>query len=208
MRIYVVKQGDFLGKIAWSHGVQEDAIWNLAANAALKTLRVSPNVLCPGDVLYVPDVKPTRFKLSVGSSNTFEAQVPMTTLHVAFADDGVPWSGAAYRVEGVFGMTIEGSTDGGGVATIEVPINCGSIDVVFDARGRKFRFDVGHLDPVSEPSGVRARLQHLGYLRPVAPGDGDAMDRAVREFQTDNGLDPTGEVTKATVDALTDRYGS
>ena len=208
MRIYVVKQGDFLASIAWAHGVQDDAIWNHPANAALKTSRSSANVLCPGDVLYVPDAKPTRFKLAVGSSNVFEAQVPTTTLQVAFADDGVPWAGESYRVEGVFGMKIEGSTDGDGVATLDVPINCGSLDIVFPDRGRRFRFDVGHLDPVSEPSGARARLQHLGYLRPVAPGDGDAMDRAVRDFQAANSLESTGELTGETLDALADRYGS
>ncbi len=208
MRIYVVKQGDFLASIAWTHGVGEDAIWNLPANAELKRARSSPNVLSPGDVLYVPDAAPTRFALKVGASNAFQAQVPMTTLRVAFADGGVPWAGASYRVEGIVGVTLEGSTDGGGVATLDVPINCGSLDIVFPDRGRRFRFDVGHLDPVGEPSGARARLQHLGYLRPVAPGDGDAMGRAVRDFQGDNGLEPTGELTQETLDKLEERYGS
>jgi peptidoglycan hydrolase-like protein with peptidoglycan-binding domain len=55
---------------------------------------------------------------------------------------------------------------------------------------------------------VRARLQHLGYLRPVAPGDGDGLDRAVRTFQTDKGLESTGELTQPTLDALVKSYGS
>jgi hypothetical protein len=208
VRVYVVRQGDFLGSIAWAHAVSEDAIWRAAPNAALVKLRESPNVLYPGDVLYIPDAKPTRFALRVGANNAFEAQVPTTELKLVFGDDVGPWSGEAYRVEGIVGLTLEGSTDGEGRATLAVPITCRSIMVVFPGRGRRFRVDVGHLDPVSEPSGVRARLQHLGYLRPVAPGEGDAFDRAVRDFQRAKGLDATGELTRPTLDALVESYGS
>lgn len=207
MKVHIVKQGEFLDGIASTHRVPADAIWTHPSNAALAAERESPNVLNPGDVLYVPDAKPSRFKLKVGACNAFEAQVPMTTLKLKFTGDPA-WAGAAYRVEGVYGMTIEGSAGGDGAVEVEVPANCGSVEIVFPAIGRRFRVDVAHLDPVSEPSGARARLQHLGYLRPPAPGDGDAMDKAVKDFQSEQGVEPTGELDEETTSKLTEQYGS
>ena len=51
---YDVKSGDWLAKIAQDHGTTVGAIWNHPDNAAHRTKRGSPDVLYPGDVLFIP----------------------------------------------------------------------------------------------------------------------------------------------------------
>ena len=57
MKPYVVKQGDYLLKLAHGLGFDADTVWNADENADLKAKR-DPNILCPGDLLYVPDSEP------------------------------------------------------------------------------------------------------------------------------------------------------
>ena len=53
---YTVKQGDHLSSIANAFKFSTyQTIWDHPHNAALKAQRVNPNVLYPGDVLYIPD---------------------------------------------------------------------------------------------------------------------------------------------------------
>ena len=69
-----------------------------------------------------------------------------------------------------------------------------------------YTFDLRHLDPTSEISGLQGRLRHLGY--PVGPADGTLDPRgeeALRAFQSEHGLDVTGELDQATQDKLRER---
>src|ERR1017187_5867430 len=53
---YIVRQGDHLSKIAKAFGFSDyHTIWNDPNNAALKQQRQNPNVLFPGDSLFIPD---------------------------------------------------------------------------------------------------------------------------------------------------------
>ena len=52
---YPVKQGDSLASIAFDHGLFWQSVWNHPNNARLKQQRGSPNILKPGDVVFVPD---------------------------------------------------------------------------------------------------------------------------------------------------------
>src|SRR4030095_14342956 len=53
---YTVKQGDHVAGIAFRFGLSDfRTIWDHPNNTELKNKRQNPNVLFPGDVLYVPD---------------------------------------------------------------------------------------------------------------------------------------------------------
>ncbi|MFT3765689.1 MAG: peptidoglycan-binding domain-containing protein [Minicystis sp.] len=136
-------------------------------------------------------------------------------------DDG-PLANARFRVEGS-ALPTDGTTDGDGKVELTVAAHVTELELSFPELDRSFTVRVGHMDPVDEMSGVRSRLMHLGYLLPhpseilAVPRElyqgleDDAtarLERALRAFQQDKGLAPTGALDDATRAALTDAHGS
>jgi hypothetical protein len=79
---YVIRQGDFLLKLGFELGFDADTVWQDPSNADLRALRPDPNILFPGDVLYVsdPPTQPTAgASLTPGSTNTFVSDTPTAT---------------------------------------------------------------------------------------------------------------------------------
>ena len=65
------------------------------------------------------------------------------------------------------------------------------------------------LDPVTELTGVQARLRNVGYGEvPIDGALGPATVAALCAFQRDHGLDPTGRPDRETQDALLAQHGS
>lgn len=62
-----------------------------------------------------------------------------------------------------------------------------------------YTFELRHLDPTTEISGLQGRLRHLGYVISAPSGTLDPRsEEALRAFQTDKGLEVTGELDDAT----------
>lgn len=102
------------------------------------------------------------------------------------------------QVEGKFR---QGRTDGEG--RIKEPIYAQEREGVLTIEGREFSVRLGYLNPNDYNSGVRSRLNNLGYK---AGSGGEEMDaglrRAIEAFQEDQGLPKTGELDEATRAAL------
>jgi hypothetical protein len=68
------------------------------------------------------------------------------------------------------------------------------------------------MDPITEPSGLRKRLVHLGHLVPFFEGAPEhspaAVAHAISAFQAAEQLTVTGVADAATLDALTRAHGS
>jgi hypothetical protein len=211
MRPYVVRQGDYLTKIAHAVGGDPMAIWQHPRNAALRAKRSSPEILHPGDIVYLPDPGP-GCDVRAGTSNRFRGALPTVPVRLRLRDEsGSPIAAAAFVVRGV-DAEIHGTTDGEGALRIEVPITARQVSIELVESGRRYRVLVGDMDPVSEPSGVWKRLRHLGYLasRHIGPGGayGGPLSRAISQFQVDSGLPATGRIDQATRDALVAAHGS
>jgi hypothetical protein len=103
----------------------------------------------------------------------------------------------------------EGTTDENGGLDVNVPVHVREIDVTFPTSGAVYPMSIGEMDPVDESSGVRKRLQNLGYYL-FSPGDDvDAADaRAILAFQRAHGLPPTGAMDDATKATLAKDHGS
>ncbi|MFT3765690.1 MAG: hypothetical protein QM820_09265 [Minicystis sp.] len=76
LRPYVVRQGDYLTRLAHRFGFDAEEVWNDPKNAEIKKLRSSMEVLAPGDIVYLPE--PTRATLPIqkGTTNRYVATIP------------------------------------------------------------------------------------------------------------------------------------
>jgi hypothetical protein len=79
IRSYVVKQGDYLTKLAFTMGFTAADVWSDPKNADLKAARPDPDILAPGDVLYIPDANPEDLGVQGGTSSAYAAAVPQVT---------------------------------------------------------------------------------------------------------------------------------
>lgn len=205
---YVVQAGEHLSGIAEQFGFDNvETIWNDSANDHLREARESPEQLLEGDVVVIPDKQAMVVQRATGSSYDF--QVHLETLKVKLrllGFDGEPLASAACRLE-VSSRELEATTDGDGSVEFEVWRTDQEALLVTDAGS--FPLRLGHLDPVSETSGVEKRLINLDYLDgPVGGSEPAVFQQAVARFQSENDLEASGAVDQDTLDALVKAYGA
>jgi hypothetical protein len=211
---YVIKQGDYLLKVAHTLGFEADKVWNDGKNAELKKLRKDPRMLVPGDILFIPDEPRKGMKLNAKQVNAYVAHVPMVKSKLVLAVSGKPLADEKYVIEGL-GNEEEKKTTAKGEVLIEVPVHIHEVTVRFVDRKKRIKVAIGHLDPPDTPSGARMRLTTLGLYGAKMKGadahiahDEDALKHAIKKFQKKKGLDETGEVDDKTRKALVDAHGS
>jgi hypothetical protein len=211
---YVVKQGEYLAKMAFVYGFDADQVWNDPKNANLKQERPDPNVLAPGDVLQIPAAKKEGQPISKGTTNAYTVNVPKVKVDLVFKDGDNPLASEECAVEGLGDPDPNASplsTDGGGKLSLDVPVTTREFFVIFPKRERlAMHFYMGNVDPESEGSGVTQRLMNLGFLPAYFNDDPDRaaewVQKALAAFQAENGLDPSGEIDAATQKALRDTH--
>ena len=117
---------------------------------------------------------PTRPKswspLTLGTLNAFQAPIPAVKLSLAFSRNGNALANAKCIVHSLLEPN-QFSTDGNGTLALSVPVTVQTIAIEFPDVPLVRRVRIGHLDPLTEPSGVIQRLQNLGYLSPRTGGD-------------------------------------
>lgn len=208
---YVVRQGEHLAQIAYRLGFDANRVWSDPANDALREVRPDPDMLAPGDILHVPRAEPAApLSLSTGARNRFRVRVPTVRVRVAIGRGGTlvrsePFE-ARPSADREAPPIATGSTDGDGIAELEVPADLRHVRLTLPGRGLAFELRVGDLDPIDTPTGLRARLRQLGYF--LGSGGPDEVARALAAFQADHGLDVTGALDAATRAAIRDAHGS
>jgi hypothetical protein len=191
--LHEIRQGEGLSSLAAAYGLLPETIWNDPANAELKRLRGDGNVLLPGDIVTIPDTIAKSLPAVAGVRHRFRARNVPARLQLRLTVNGEPRANQHYMLK-IDGQARYGKTDADGWIDIAVPPAAkeGRLVIGSDRRGLLLRF--GHLDPVTEPAGVQARLINLGFLRRAASGVWDAATRnALRRFQQKNSLAVTGE---------------
>ncbi|MBN2489408.1 MAG: peptidoglycan-binding protein, partial [Planctomycetes bacterium] len=109
-----------------------------------------------------------------------------------------------YTLE-IDGEVFTGKTNAEGLVEQRLLPNAkeGKLTVGAGSEQVEYILSLRQLDPADEPSGVQGRLNSLGY--DAGPADGTMNDRtraALSRFQADRGLEPTGDLDRATVDKL------
>lgn len=204
IKTHVVRQGEYLTKIAYELKLPEDDILLLAQNEELFTLR-DPNVLHAGDVVSYEPFVPEKGSFAPTQPNHYKTPVPKVTLELTFTRFGKPLANESYKLTGV-GQTVEGTTDGSAKASLSVPVNVSEVRVAMRDGALVFGLKVGFLEPVEEDPGGVQRLATLGYL--YLPHDATEelrerrIERAYLEFQRDEGLPQSGFLDEETMNAL------
>ena len=214
MKPYVIKQGDYLTRVAHRLGFNPEEVWNDPKNAELKELRSDYDTLKSGDILFIPDVPKKKNPFNKDTSNSYVAKIPKLPVSLTLDHRGEPIADEKYIVRGL-DEELEGTTDGEGKVEFEVDVNVKEVVVELVDKKKSYRMLLGNLDPVDDPSGARQRLMQLGIYSATLEGadqyvahNPKQLAASLKAFQRKEGLDVNGELDEATVNALRDAYGS
>lgn len=194
MSTITVSLGDSISSIAKENGFFWETIWNHGSNAALKAKRKDPNVLFPGDEVFVPELEIKEEPRPVDARHPFKLKGEQVKFKLKLLMLGEPRSGEAYTLI-IDGVPYRGTTDGNGQLEHVVPANAKGGKLVLRSGKESYPVLIGHLNPIDEISGVQQRLNNLGFN--CGPEDGsisDTLTAAVAAFQKKNKLDPTGQI--------------
>lgn len=207
MQPYIIRQGDHLSSVAYRCGFDADAVWNDPKNAQLRQVRPDPNILDPGDVLYIPDqdAPPVMKSLTTGSTNAFVSDAPTVTLTQQFiGPDATTYASRAYTIQELDQLTGL-ATDENGFARFPVPVTLATATLVFTDTGELWALRIGEMDPINTPLGIFKRLQNLGYLGLDVQFDSSSLAnnldvlrmglRSLKASQTSNGDDAPGSAS-------------
>jgi hypothetical protein len=203
---YQVKQGDCISSIAFEHGFFADTIWNHPNNAELKKKREDPNVLMPGDIVFVPDKRLKEVSEPTNQVHKFKCKNTPEKLKLQLLKENEPRAGEEYELE-VDDLKFSGKTDSQGRLEQSIPPNANQGKLILNKGEEIYQLMLGHLNPHDEITGVQGRLRHLGFYFGSIDGKMSAeLEHAIQAFQIDQDIEPDGELNDATLNALEKVY--
>src|SRR6266545_6361267 len=127
MPIHTVEQGECLSSIARDFGFPDwRIIYNHAQNADFRRRRPNPNLIFPGDQLFIPEVEIKHESGSTDQEHVFEVPTQRTMVRIRLQDENnQPFANKNFRLE-VEGQLKEGVTGGDGLIEQEVAQNARS----------------------------------------------------------------------------------
>lgn len=190
---YEVQQGDCLNSIAKEFGLLWTTIWNHPRNASLKAKRKDPNILYPGDALYIPDKSPRTESIATDQNHNFVLKGARRKLKITFLCNDKPRASEAYTLT-IDGRIFKGQTDSNGSLEQNIQPDASQGHLSLTKANEEYDLLLGHMDPITEISGIQMRLQNLGfYIGARADGIfGPKTAGGVRAFQRKYGLQVDG----------------
>ncbi len=200
-----VRQGECISSIAALYGLLPKTVWDDGSNAALKQKRKDPDVLFPGDVVNIPDVRKKEDSAADKQKHTYVRKGVPCKLHVKLKVKGEALKDEPYEVE-VEGKKTTGQTGSDG--KIDLDIHPSDQNGWIKIRDRIFPVSLGGLDPVDTTWGQQQRLNQLGYkCGPVDGIHGPLTTAGLKAFQKHKGFSESGQPDQQTKDALKQEYG-
>ncbi len=200
--------GDCISSIAYEYGFFWTTIWNHPNNAQLKKERKDPNILAPGDSVFIPDKRLKEERRPTGQLHRFQLKSVPAKFRLQLFEGETPRAHQAYELT-LSNIKLTGKTNANGVLTESIPPDTKEGELIIGPHRERYILLFGHLNPVSELSGVQARLNNLGY---DCGGDDGQMneetENALKAFQSRFGLEETGAAdgpTREKLDYLHDR---
>ena len=200
---HVVVEGDSATSLAEQFGFFAETIWQDPGNAALRKMRPDMDILMPGDIVVIPDLRSKIERKPVDQKYKFRRKGVPAFFRMQLFDADLPIANQNYTLV-VDGKRYTGVTDAQG--QIEAWVRPGAKQgelTVGDSLEITIMF--GGLDPADSLTGIQKRLANLGFYSETASGQLDvATKSALRQFQERNSLPVTGEPDQATKDKLRD----
>ncbi|GMU81599.1 MAG: hypothetical protein AMXMBFR47_14700 [Planctomycetota bacterium] len=188
-----VQLGEGVSKIAFSYGRFPETVWNDPDNADLRARREDANMLVPGDVLVVHDLRPKVESAPTGETTKFVLKTTpaLLRLQLAVGDEALADQPYVLTVDGV---RRDGRTDGDGVMEAYVSPRAEKAVLTMQSLPAPIEISLGRLPPIDTLPGVKARLANLGYFGGEL-GDvfDDVIKAAILAFQAALGLSPSGD---------------
>lgn len=207
MPYYTVVYGDCLSTIARRHGLTWPVLWNHPNNADFRAKRKDPNIIYPGDVVFIPTPEPRVEPADTEKRHTFRVESIPIRLRVRILDAGEPVANEKYDLE-IDGIVTQGTTDAKGMLETNVPSTADEALLTLTERAERRVLKLGGLDPLTEVTGVQGRLHNLGFLTgPIDGLWGPVTEGAVKRFQRARNITVDGIVGPQTRAAFVDAHG-
>ena len=206
-----VKQGDCISSIAFENGFFPDTLWDHPNNAELKQKRQDPNVLLPGDIVFVPDKRLKEVSEPTNQVHKFRYKSTPAKFRLQITEDGQPRADVPYvlTVDGVIVSKSGDKTTSNGmvICSISPLAREGILTVGTGEETVEYNLVMGFLNPVHELTGVKQRLRNLGlYDGAIDNNLNEETKDSLRAFQSLYKLDVTGEQNQATLAKLRDLH--
>lgn len=204
-----VNQGECLLSIACQHGFPWKELWEHPDNGALKKKRQDPQLLFPGDEVFIPEKEVKAVSVATKQKHRFRTVGAVVKLSVQVLRNDEPIRHTPYLLE-IDGETIEATTDSDGVVDRPIPAYAkrGKLIIGEGEDAVEYDLQLGALDPVDEVSGAQARLNNLGYgCGDVSGSMNEQTTDALKAFQSASGLKKvTGEMDEPTRAELSEQH--
>jgi hypothetical protein len=206
---YQVKQGDCISSIAFEHGFFADTIWNHPNNKTLKEKRQDLNILLPGDLVFIPDKQIKEVSEPTNQVYKYRLKNSPARLNLVLKYYGEPLKGKTYKLD-IDGTLSQGKTDAEGKVSLSIPPDAkkGKLTVGEGEKQIEYELELGKLDPINEVKGFKKRLQNLGYeVGNLDSEMSDVFKRSISLFESENELEPSGEINQNNQNKLKEIYG-
>ena len=210
MPIHTVAEGEWIGSIAADAGFDSwDWIWALPQNASLRAARSEPNLLVPGDHVFVPPVEPKTSAHATDAAHEFVRAQAEDKLILRF-------NGVQLYIQHFgpleYTLTVAGNSQSGKISSeneeIAMPLPIGTREATLEIGGESTTLNVGGLQPIARLSGMQARLNNQGFFAgPVDNLDGPKTQRGAIGFQEYNDLKVDGVIGSQTRGKMKSIYG-
>jgi hypothetical protein len=186
-------------------------------NERFRSLRKDPNILSPGDKVFIPDTEAKSVSETTDKLHSYRVAGEPTYLRLNLLLDMFGEGAVGKYVLEVDGMKepLEGELGENGAVDVRIPAHSAKAKLsLFGAASGKLvhsvELRIGDLDPIEVLSGIQARLNALRFDCGKVDGVwGEKTESAVRRFQKSLAItddeDPYGQ---ATIDKLAELYGS
>lgn len=212
--LHQVQPGDCMNRIAGVYRFEDfEAIWNDSKNAQIKSRRSNPNLLFPGDAVFIPDKQQKAEARGTGQVHSFKVGQKTKIVRIALEDE------EGHRLKGLdYVLRVEdrlytGQTDGDGILKQELPLE--ALNTELTVAGHVWPLFVGGLNPIDKTpdqgkSGIASRLRNLGFDPGADDGsDSVQLEKALRAFAQEQKLQWDGrfQPDSAAIQTLIQKHG-